>query len=147
MLTALTLHANQRLGAISVADDPARVSRVRRHYDAVGHDIHGIDELYPFEIRAPADEYALREDSVALCSHLRTVSIEHRIVAVIGPSPFARSPIFESQHLDGEGVVDPRDVEISVSHDEALTECLRGASDKCVPCGERIATSLEVGLE
>ena len=33
-------------------------------------------------------------------------------------------PNFESHHLDGEGVVDPRDVEISVSHDEALTERL-----------------------
>ena len=42
------------------------------------------DELYPFEVRVSADECALREDSVALCSHLRTVSIEHRIVDVIG---------------------------------------------------------------
>ncbi|APW98867.1 MazF family transcriptional regulator [Halobiforma lacisalsi AJ5] len=36
------------------------------------------------------DECALREDSVALCSQLRTVSIEHRIVDVIGSVPDER---------------------------------------------------------
>ena len=43
--------------------------------------------------------------------------------------------------------MDLRDVEISVSHDEALTERLCGASDKCVPCGERFATVAELSLE
>ena len=42
------------------------------------------DDLYPFEVLVSAEECALREDSVALCSHLRTVSVEHRIVDVIG---------------------------------------------------------------
>ena len=45
------------------------------------------DDLYPFEVLIPADECALREDSVALCSQLRTVSIEHRIRSVVGSIP------------------------------------------------------------
>ena len=48
------------------------------------------DELYPFEVLVAADECALAEDSVALCSQLRTVSIEHRIVDVIGSVPDER---------------------------------------------------------
>lgn len=44
-------------------------------------------ELYPFEVLVTADECALREDSVALCSQLRTVSIEHRIDDVVGSIP------------------------------------------------------------
>ena len=42
------------------------------------------EELYPFEVLVPAEECALREDSVAICSQIRTVSIEHRIVENIG---------------------------------------------------------------
>ncbi|MCU4924915.1 type II toxin-antitoxin system PemK/MazF family toxin [Halobacteria archaeon AArc-dxtr1] len=42
------------------------------------------DELYPFEVLVPANESHLHEDSVAMCSQLRTVSIEHRIETVIG---------------------------------------------------------------
>jgi len=45
------------------------------------------DELYPFEVLIPADECALREDSVALCSQIRTISIDHRITDVIGSIP------------------------------------------------------------
>jgi mRNA interferase MazF len=48
------------------------------------------DELYPFEVLVPADECALREDSVALCSQIRTVSIQHRIVENIGSIPSGR---------------------------------------------------------
>ena len=48
------------------------------------------DKFYPFEVLVPADECVLREDSVALCSQLRTVSIEHRIVDVIGSVPDKR---------------------------------------------------------
>lgn len=48
------------------------------------------DELYPFEVRVPADECALSEDLVALCSQLRTVSIEHRVTEVLGPVPEER---------------------------------------------------------
>jgi mRNA interferase MazF len=33
------------------------------------------DRLYPFEVLVPADECALKEDSVALCSQIHTVSI------------------------------------------------------------------------
>ena len=42
------------------------------------------DELYPFEVRISAAESPLREDSVALCSQIRTVSIEHRITTNLG---------------------------------------------------------------
>jgi len=48
------------------------------------------DELYPFEVLVSADESHLQEDSVALCSQLRTVSIEHRITSVIGSIPDER---------------------------------------------------------
>jgi len=42
------------------------------------------DELYPFEVLVEADQGPLKEDSVALCSQIRTVSIEHRIMENIG---------------------------------------------------------------
>ena len=45
------------------------------------------DELYPFEVLVTADESHLQEDSVALCSQLRTVSIDHRITTVVGSVP------------------------------------------------------------
>jgi len=47
-------------------------------------------ELYPFEVLVSAAESPLREDSVALCSQIRTVSIEHRITNDIGSIPNAR---------------------------------------------------------
>jgi len=37
-----------------------------------------------------ANESHLQEDSVALCSQLRTVSIEHRITTVVGSVPDER---------------------------------------------------------
>ena len=48
------------------------------------------DELYPFEVLVTAEECALREDSVALCTQIRTVSIERRITDVIGSVPADR---------------------------------------------------------
>lgn len=45
------------------------------------------DRLYPFEVLVNADECALKEDSVALGSQIRTVSIEYRIVDRIGSIP------------------------------------------------------------
>ena len=48
------------------------------------------DDLYPFEVLLPADECALREDSVAICSQLWTVSIVHRITKRIGAIPARR---------------------------------------------------------
>ena len=48
------------------------------------------DELYPFEVLVTAAESHLQEDSVALCSQLRTVSIDHRITTVIGSVPDER---------------------------------------------------------
>jgi len=48
------------------------------------------DERYPFEVLVPAEECALREDSVALCSQIRTVSIEHRITENLGSIPAER---------------------------------------------------------
>lgn len=48
------------------------------------------DRLYPFEVLVSAEECALNEDSVALCSQIRTVSIEQRIPETIGRVPDAR---------------------------------------------------------
>ena len=48
------------------------------------------DRLYPFEVLVSAEECALKEDSVALCSQIRTVSIEHRITETIGTVPDVR---------------------------------------------------------
>jgi len=48
------------------------------------------DTLYPFEVLVTADESHLQEDSVALCSQIRTVSIEHRINTVVGSVPDER---------------------------------------------------------
>jgi mRNA interferase MazF len=48
------------------------------------------EQRYPFEVLVPAEECALREDSVALCSQLRTVSIEHRISENLGSIPQER---------------------------------------------------------
>jgi mRNA interferase MazF len=48
------------------------------------------DQLYPFEVLVPAAECALREDSVARCSQIRTVSIERRIAGNLGSIPDAR---------------------------------------------------------
>lgn len=45
------------------------------------------DELYPFEVLLPAAESALREDSVANCSQIRTISTDHRITNRIGSIP------------------------------------------------------------
>ncbi|MFD1599762.1 type II toxin-antitoxin system PemK/MazF family toxin [Halobellus rarus] len=48
------------------------------------------DKPYPFEVLVTAAESPLREDSVALCSQIRTVSIEHRIKDNIGTVADAR---------------------------------------------------------
>jgi mRNA interferase MazF len=48
------------------------------------------DRLYPFEVLVPADDCALSEDSVALCSQIRTISIEHRITENLGSVPTDR---------------------------------------------------------
>ncbi|MEZ3163601.1 type II toxin-antitoxin system PemK/MazF family toxin [Halorubrum sp. RMP-47] len=48
------------------------------------------EQRYPFEVFVPADECALREDSVALCSQIQTVSIEHRITENLGSLPQER---------------------------------------------------------
>lgn len=48
------------------------------------------DRLYPFEVRLDASECALKEDSVVLCSQIRTVSIDHRISENLGPVPAER---------------------------------------------------------
>jgi len=48
------------------------------------------DELYPFEVLVTANESHLQQDSVALCSQLRTVSIDHRITTVVGSVPAER---------------------------------------------------------
>ena len=48
------------------------------------------DKLYPFEVLVTATESHLQEDSVALCSQIRTVSIEHQITTVVGSIPDER---------------------------------------------------------
>ncbi|MFB6138039.1 MAG: type II toxin-antitoxin system PemK/MazF family toxin [Halobacteriaceae archaeon] len=48
------------------------------------------DTLYPFEVLVRAADSPLREDSVALCSQIRTVSIEHRVRDAIGAVPDSR---------------------------------------------------------
>ena len=48
------------------------------------------DRLYPFEVLVPADESALKEDSVSLCSQIRTVSIDERIRDRVGSIPDER---------------------------------------------------------
>ena len=48
------------------------------------------EQLYPFEVLVPTEECALREDSVALCSQIRTISIEHRITENLGSIPQER---------------------------------------------------------
>ena len=49
------------------------------------------EQLYPFEVLVPAEECTLREDSVALCSQIRTISIEHRITENLGSIPQERT--------------------------------------------------------
>ena len=48
------------------------------------------EQLYPFEVFVPAEESALRDDSVALCSQIRTVSVERRVTENLGPIPQER---------------------------------------------------------
>ncbi|ELZ51107.1 MazF family transcriptional regulator [Halorubrum coriense DSM 10284] len=48
------------------------------------------EQRYPFEVFVSADECALREDSVALCSQIRTISIDHRITENLGSLPQER---------------------------------------------------------
>jgi mRNA interferase MazF len=48
------------------------------------------DDLYPFEVFLAADDGPLHEDSVAVCSQLRTVSIEQRISENTGSIPDGR---------------------------------------------------------
>lgn len=48
------------------------------------------DTLYPFEVLVTAEECALRDDSVALCSQIRTVALEHRIKENLGAVPDER---------------------------------------------------------
>jgi len=66
------------------------------------------DERYPFEVLVRGGESPLREDSVALCSQLRTVSIEHRVLETIGSIPPERMDDVDralaySLGLDGVG--------------------------------------------
>ena len=48
------------------------------------------EQRYPFEVFVPAEACAFRDDSVALCSQIRTVSIEHRITESLGSIPHER---------------------------------------------------------
>lgn len=48
------------------------------------------ERLYPFEVLVTAEESALREDSVAICSQIRTISIEQRVTENLGAIPHHR---------------------------------------------------------
>jgi mRNA interferase MazF len=48
------------------------------------------EQLYPFEMLVSAEECALREDSVALYSRIRTISIEYRVSRNLGSIPQER---------------------------------------------------------
>lgn len=48
------------------------------------------DQRYPFEVLVESGECPLREDSVALCSQIRTISIEDRVSENLGPIPDER---------------------------------------------------------
>ncbi|MDS0220959.1 type II toxin-antitoxin system PemK/MazF family toxin [Haloarcula sp. S1AR25-5A] len=48
------------------------------------------EERYPFEVLVTAKESHLQEDSVAMCSQIRTVSIDDRIETVVGSVPDER---------------------------------------------------------
>ncbi|WP_276299046.1 type II toxin-antitoxin system PemK/MazF family toxin [Halorussus lipolyticus] len=45
------------------------------------------EKLYPFEVLIAAEESPLQEDSVALCSQIRTVAVEHRVRENLGAVP------------------------------------------------------------
>lgn len=47
-------------------------------------------ERYPFEVLVTAAESHLQEDSVAMCSQIRTVSIDDRVETVVGSIPDER---------------------------------------------------------
>jgi mRNA interferase MazF len=54
------------------------------------------EELYPFEVLVESTEGPLGEDSVVVCSQLRTVSVEHRIREPLGPIPERRLEAVDS---------------------------------------------------
>lgn len=64
------------------------------------------DDTYPFEVLIQADEGPLREDSVALCSQLRTVSIEHRVTENLGSIPTDRLDDVDSSLKYSLGLVE-----------------------------------------
>jgi len=65
------------------------------------------DELYPFEVFVSAAESPFREDSVALCSQIRTVSVEHRIRDDIGSVPEPRLEDVETALRYSLGLMEP----------------------------------------
>jgi len=48
------------------------------------------EQLYPFEVLVESSESPLREDSVVVCSQLRTISVEHRVRENLGSVPEPR---------------------------------------------------------
>lgn len=64
------------------------------------------DQLYPFEVLLKADVCALREDSVAICSRIRTASFEHRIPENLGPIAQARMDEAEEAHGYNPGLIE-----------------------------------------
>jgi mRNA interferase MazF len=65
------------------------------------------DELYPFEVLLKADEGPLKEDSVALCSQVRTVSVDYRITTNLGSIPDNRMEDVDQALRYSLGLVSP----------------------------------------
>ena len=64
-------------------------------------------ERYPFEVFVGAEEGPLKEDSVALCSQVRTVSINHRIRRNLGSIPDERMTDVDQALQYSLGLVEP----------------------------------------
>lgn len=70
----------------------------------------GVDgETYPFEVRVGSEASPLREDSLVVCSQLRTVSIEHRVRENLGSIPEERLPDVDRALEYSLGLLDPAD--------------------------------------
>lgn len=65
------------------------------------------DKLYPFEVLIETEECPLQEDSIALCSQVRTVSVEHRIRENLGSVPDDRMTAVDTALEYSLGLRDP----------------------------------------
>lgn len=64
------------------------------------------DNLCPFDVLLSATESPLREDPIALCSQIRTISIDHRINYDIGSIPDTRMEEVDASHQYSLGLTE-----------------------------------------